>query len=110
MVLDALEAAGELEKSGIDAEVIDPRTLNPLDSVTIVDSVRKTGRLLVVYEACRSGGFGAEIVATVCDAGVNARIQRVASENSPIPYSKPLENRIIPDSDAIIKAARALMN
>jgi pyruvate/2-oxoglutarate/acetoin dehydrogenase E1 component len=110
MVLDALEAAGELEKSGIDVEVIDPRTLNPLDSATIVDSVRKTGRLLVVYEACRSGGFGAEIVATVCDAGVNARIRRVASENSPIPYSKPLENRIIPDSDAIKRAARALMN
>ena len=92
-----------------EAEVVDPRTLNPLDVETIVKSVKKTGRLLVVYEATRTAGFGAEIIATVCDAGLRAKIKRVASENAPIPYSKPLERRIIPDREDIVRAALALV-
>jgi pyruvate/2-oxoglutarate/acetoin dehydrogenase E1 component len=109
MVLESLEAAGERAKRGIQAEVVDPRTLNPLDVETIVKSVKKTGRLLVVYESAKFVGFGAEIIATVCDAGVSAKIKRVASENAPIPYSKPLERRIIPDREDIFRAALALV-
>lgn len=109
-VLDALEAAKELVKRGVDAEVIDPRTLNPLDSETILKSVKKTGRLVVVHQACRTGGFGAEIVAQVAEGGIPAKVKRVAGEDAPIPYSKPLEERVLPNRNKIVEAALSLMN
>ncbi len=110
MVLDALVAADELAKKGIEAEVIDPRTLNPLDKETILSSVRKTGGLIVVYEACKTMGFGTEIVSIVAEEGIQARVKRVAGENTPIPYSKPLERRVIPNKDDIVNAVLAIIN
>jgi pyruvate dehydrogenase E1 component beta subunit len=109
-VLDALEAAEDLSGRGIEAEVVDPRTLNPLDQNTILESVKKTGRLIVVHQACMTGGFGAEIVSRVVEAGIPFRVKRVAGEDTPVPYSKPLEERILPSSGKIVEAALALMD
>ena len=109
-VLDALEAAEELVQKGVDAEVIDPRTLDPLDRNTILSSVRKTGRLVVAHQACRTMGFGAEIIAQVAEEVIPVRVKRVAGEDAPIPYSEPLERRVLPDRDKITRAALALMN
>jgi pyruvate/2-oxoglutarate/acetoin dehydrogenase E1 component len=109
-VLDALEAAEELAGKGIEAEVVDPRTLDPLDTDLLVSSVKKTGNLIVAHQACRTGGFGAEVIAQVAEAGIDARVKRVAGENTPIPYSKPLEDRVLPSSSKIVEAALAMMN
>jgi pyruvate dehydrogenase E1 component beta subunit len=109
-VLDALEGAEELAGKGVDAEVIDPRTLDPLDRETIFTSVRKTGRLIVAHQACRTGGFGAEIIAQVAEQGIRATVKRVAGEDTPIPYSKPLEDRVLPSSRKIVDAALSMMN
>jgi pyruvate/2-oxoglutarate/acetoin dehydrogenase E1 component len=109
MVLDALEAADELASKGIDAEVIDPRTLNPFDKATILSSVKKTGRLIVTHQACRTTGFGAEIIACAAEEGILMRARRVVGEDTPIPYSTPLEDRILPDKNKIIDTALALM-
>jgi pyruvate/2-oxoglutarate/acetoin dehydrogenase E1 component len=108
-VLDALEAAEVLSAKGVEAEVIDPRTLNPLDENTIFESVKKTGRLIVAHQACRTGGFGAEIIARVVEAGIPVRVKRVVGEDTPVPYSKPLEERVLPDSSKIVDAAVTLM-
>jgi len=110
MVIDALEAAEELAKKGIEVEVVDPRTLKPLDKETLFASVKKTGRLIVTHQACRTMGFGAEILALVAEAGITAKMKRVTGEDTPIPYSKPLEDRVLPDKNKIIEAALTLMN
>jgi pyruvate dehydrogenase E1 component beta subunit len=109
-VLDALEAAEELAQKGVDAEVVDPRTLDPLDRDTILSSVVKTGRLVVAHQACRTMGFGAEIIAQVAEEGIPVRVTRVAGEDAPIPYSKTLEDRVLPNKDKIVNAALSLMN
>jgi pyruvate dehydrogenase E1 component beta subunit len=109
MVLEALRAAEELAGKGIEAEVIDPRTLTPLDKETILSSVRKTGKLIVTHQAATTLGVGAEILAIVAEEGIPAKVKRVASEDTPIPYAKPLEDRVIPDKDKIVKAALALI-
>lgn len=109
MVLDALEAADELLERGIDAEVIDPRTINPIDRETIISSVRKTGNLVVTHQACRTVGFGAEIVAFVVEEGVPVKVKRVTGEDTPIPYSKPLEDRVLPNKDKIVDAVISLV-
>lgn len=109
-VLDALEGAEELARKGIDAEVIDPRTLDPLDRETIFASVKKTGRLIVAHQACKTAGFGAEVVAQVVEEGINVKVKRVAGEDTPIPYSKPLEDRVLPSSQKIVDAALSMMN
>jgi pyruvate dehydrogenase E1 component beta subunit len=103
----ALEAATELKDSGIDVEVIDPRTLVPLDIDTIVRSVRKTGRLVVVDEDTARCGVGAEIGAQVmehCFDALRAPVARVANPNLPVPYSPPLERAVLPSTDAIRSA------
>ena len=109
MVLDALEAADELASKGIDTEVIDPRTLNPFDKATILSSVKKTGRLIVTHQACRTTGFGAEIIACAAEEGIPMSARRVVGEDTPIPYSTPLEDRILPDKNKIIDTALTLM-
>lgn len=113
MVLRALEAAEELAKEGISVEVVDPRTLKPLDSETIVRSVMKTGKLLVVHEACRTGGFGGEVVACVAESEafdyLEAPIRRLAGLDVPIPYNRELERRAVPQVEDIIREARALV-
>ena len=100
MVLVALEAAKELEKEGIDAEVVDPRTLRPLDSKTIVNSVKKTNRAVVVEEGWPFCGVGAQIVDTIQHQAfdyLDAPILRVTGADVPMPYAKGLERLCLPD-------------
>ena len=112
MVHRALAAAEQLALAGIEAEVIDPRTISPLDTGTILKSVAKTGRLLVVDEAAAPCSVGAEIAACVAEAGFNdldAPIRRLNGAFAPVPYSPPLEKAMVPDVDAIVRAARELV-
>ncbi|MBV9473840.1 MAG: alpha-ketoacid dehydrogenase subunit beta [Solirubrobacterales bacterium] len=109
LVGDSLQAAQRLEGEGIEAEVIDPRTLVPLDIETIATSVRRTGRLVVAHEAVALGGFGGELVARVQEAAfecLEAPIQRVGAPFTPVPVSPPLEDRYRPDADDVYRAAR----
>ena len=108
----ALEAADELEKEGIHAEVIDPRTLVPLDIDTIIKSVTKTGRLVVVHEAHRNAGWGAEIAAQVTEAAfpyLDAAPVRLGTAPCPLPFNLGLENAATPQVADIIKAAKAVL-
>jgi len=112
MVHRALGAAADLEKEGISVEVIDPRTLVPLDEATILDSVRKTGRLVIAHEAVKRGGFGAEIAALVTEHALDyldAPILRVAARNVPMPYNDRLELATIPSREDIVAAIRSLL-
>lgn len=109
----ALEAADLLAKEGIEVEVVDPRTLQPLDVETILRSVRKTGRLVVAHEAVTFGGFGAEIVAQVVEQGtatLKAPPVRVGAPFAPIPYSEPLEMRVIPQVADIVYGVKRCLN
>jgi pyruvate dehydrogenase E1 component beta subunit len=111
MVGRALEAAQRLAGDGIELEVIDPRTLVPLDIDTILASVERTGRLLVVHEAVRTAGAGAEIAAQVQERAffaLDAPVWRLGAIDAPIPQDPELEQLCIPDADAIARAARAL--
>jgi pyruvate/2-oxoglutarate/acetoin dehydrogenase E1 component len=115
MVQESLEAARELEKEEISAEVIDPRTLVPLDKETIISSVRKTGRLVVVDEACQTCGAGAEIIALVASdraafCKLKAAPVRVCGPDVPIPFSPPMESFVIPDKTRIAAAVRATLS
>lgn len=112
MVHKALNAAALLQKEGIDVEVVDPRTLTPLDKATITGSVKKTGRLVIVSEDCKTGGVSAEIAALVAEEALDyldAPIKRVASPDIPIPFSPPLEQFIIPNEQSIIKAVKEVV-
>ncbi|ELY47489.1 alpha-ketoacid dehydrogenase subunit beta [Natronorubrum sulfidifaciens] len=104
----ALEAAAKLADDGIDVEVIDLRTLVPLDEATILESVQKTGRLVVVDEDYRSFGLTGEVISRVVEAEPDAleAVERLAIPDVPLPYARPLENRVIPDSDDIEDAIR----
>jgi pyruvate/2-oxoglutarate/acetoin dehydrogenase E1 component len=109
LVGEALAAADRLADVGIEAEVIDPRTLVPLDLDAIVDSVRRTNRLVVAHEAVEHGGFGAEIAAAVQAAAfddLDAPIERVGAPFAPVPLSPPLEDAYLPDAEAVYAAAR----
>ncbi|MDQ6674234.1 MAG: alpha-ketoacid dehydrogenase subunit beta [Chloroflexota bacterium] len=113
MVGKALKAAEQLAEEGIQLEVIDPRTLVPLDEQTIVDSVKKTGRLIVSHEAYRNAGYGAEIISRVVEAAfdyLDAPPLRVCARDVPLPYSAALETAALPQIEDIVTAARALMN
>jgi len=109
MVERAMAAAETLARAGIEAEVIDPRTLRPLDLHTIVESVLRTGRCVVVHEACRTGGLGAEIAASIMEAAfdwLDAPVGRVAMPDVPMPYNDRLERGLIPSAAAIVQAVR----
>lgn len=111
MAQKALTAAEELAKDGINAEVLDPRTLSPLDKDAILKSVAKTGKLVIVHEEVKTSGFGGEIAAIVCEEGfdyLDAPIKRVAAPDTPIPFAPILENEFIPSEDKIIKAVKSL--
>ncbi len=111
-VLKALQAAQTLQKEGISIEVIDPRTTSPLDMETILDSVKKTGRLLIVDEDYPICNLGAEIAAQVADQGfddLDAPIRRLSGKPVPAPYSQALEAQLLPTPAAIIQAARDLL-
>jgi len=112
MVHYCLAAAEALAKEGIDVEVVDPRTLVPLDEKTILDSVSRTGRLVVVDECPLRGGIASEIAATVAERGfrtLKAPIVRVTRPDVPVPYSLPLENFITPDPEKIAAAVRRVL-
>jgi pyruvate/2-oxoglutarate/acetoin dehydrogenase E1 component len=111
MVGKAIAAAEELERTGISVEVMDLRTSLPLDKDMILDSVKKTRRLVIVHEACRSGGAGAEIAAVVSGEGfwfLDAPIRRVAAADVPIPFSEVLEAYVLPGEEDIIEAVKNL--
>jgi pyruvate dehydrogenase E1 component beta subunit len=106
-----LEVASELEKEGISIEIIDPMTIKPLDTETIYESVKKTGKVLVIQEGCRTGGYGAEISASIaedCFSYLKAPVKRLGAYDSPIPYGKS-EFFMIPTKTHIEKAIRELV-
>ena len=110
MVDRALAAAERLAADGVDAEVIDPRTLAPLDTATILESVAKTGRLVLVDQATRHGSASAVIAAEVADQGfdsLRAPIKQVTALDATIPYSEPLEAWVMPNEDKIVAAVRS---
>lgn len=112
MLLLALDAATDLAKAGIEAEVVDPRTLKPLDLETIVGSVKKTGRLVIVEEGWSFAGLGAQIAECVYATGfdyLDAPIVRVTGEDVPMPYTRPLEDLAIPDKARIVSAVRSVV-
>lgn len=112
MVLKSLEAADILSHEGIDVEVVDPRTLVPLDQDTIIGSVKKTGRAVVVHEAALTCGIGAEIAAIIAKEAfgyLDAPIERVGAKHVPIPYSSVLENACLPQVEDIVNAIKAVM-
>ncbi|HVF61760.1 MAG TPA: dehydrogenase E1 component subunit alpha/beta [Thermoanaerobaculia bacterium] len=107
-----LEAATELAKEGVEAEVVDLRTLVPYDEETVHASVKKTTRALIVHEAQLTGGFGAEVAARIADAcfpWLDAPVRRLAYPDRPVPYAKNLEKALLPDRDKVLAAARELL-
>jgi 2-oxoisovalerate dehydrogenase E1 component len=112
MVQRALNVCATLAAEGVSVELIDPRTVAPLDLDTIARSVRKTGRLLIVDEAFAPFGIGAEIAARISDTGfddLDAPIRRLNGAHTPTPYSPPLEQAVVPNADALLQAIRALV-
>jgi len=112
MVKRSLEAAEQLAQEGIEVEVVDPRTLKPLDEETIIRSVMKTGRVLIVHEACKTGGYGGELAAIIAGSEafdyLDAPIVRLAGRDIPIPYNRNLEYHAVPQVENIVEAARRL--
>jgi pyruvate dehydrogenase E1 component beta subunit len=112
MVNKALAAAEELLKMGIDAEIMAPRTLVPLDEDTILESVRKTGRVVIVHESHEFCGIGSELAYRINDKAfdyLDAPVQRVCGLQVPVPYSRVLENKMIPSETRIISAVRKVL-
>lgn len=112
MVYKCVEAADRLEKEGISVEIIDPRTLVPFDEKTVLDSVRKTGRLVVVEEECKRGGAAAEVGLNVVEKAfysLKAPVVRVAAKNSVIPYASVMEQYVLPQTQDIIKAVKDIV-
>lgn len=113
MVNRTLEAAEKLAEEGISVEVIDPRTLVPLDKETIIESVKKTNRALVVYEAVERGGYGAEIASMIGESDafdfLDAPISRLGGVATPIPYNPKLEQAAVPQVEDIVKKVRSIM-
>ena len=108
----SLEAAKRLAAEGIEIEIVDPRTLDPLDEETILESVEKTGHAVVVHETWVTGGYGGEIAAIIADKGIHyldGPVKRVGAKHTPIPFSPPLENYILPQVEDIVQAVRATL-
>jgi len=113
MVHTALEAAGRLSEQGVEAEVLDLRSLAPLDRESVLASVAKTSRALLLYEARRTGGIGGELAAIISEEAfeyLDAPIVRVASADAPVPYSPPLEAAFLPNAEKVVAAARTLVD
>lgn len=111
MVGEALLAANVLASEGISVEVIDPRTLVPLDTDAIISSVRKTGRLITAEDSCKTAGVGAEIVAQITERAMDylEAVERVACPDAPAPFSPPLQAAYMPGKDAIIKSVKKIL-
>jgi pyruvate dehydrogenase E1 component beta subunit len=112
MVQRCLEAAEAVSASGISTEVVDLRTLSPMDTETIIKSAKKCGRVLIVHEACKTGGVGAEISALISDSDaffhLDAPIKRLCGLDCPIPYNRTLEENVVPSTAFITEALRGL--
>lgn len=109
MLHEAIKAADQLKDLGIDAEVIDPRSLQPFDTATVVNSVKKTHRAMIVHEAVRFGGLGGEIAAQIQEEAfdyLDAPVARVGAPFSPVPFSPALEKHYVPNADSIVAAAK----
>jgi pyruvate dehydrogenase E1 component beta subunit len=109
LVHRSLRAAEQAEAEGISVEVVDPRTLQPLDEQTLVESVKKTNRAVVAHEAVRRMGFGAEVVAVLQERAfdwLDAPIERVGAPFAPIPFAPPMERFVIPDAPEVLAAIR----
>jgi pyruvate/2-oxoglutarate/acetoin dehydrogenase E1 component len=110
-VLTALDAAEELEKEGLDVEVLDLRTLAPMDREAILSTARRTSKVLILHEASRTGGIGGEIAAAIAEEAfewLDAPVVRVAATDTPVPYSPPLEEYHLPQVRDVLDAARKL--
>src|SRR5690349_1734670 len=110
LVHEALKAAAEAEKDGVSVEVVDPRTLQPLDEETIVESVKKTNRCVVAHEAVVRMGFGAEVAAVVQHQAfdwLDAPVERVGSKFTPIPFAPVMEQFVVPHASDVLEAIRA---
>lgn len=108
----ALNAAGKLADEGIDVEVIDPRTIMPLDEETIINSVKKTGRVVVVHEAHKTGGVGAEIASMIMEKAfkyLDAPVLRLGAKHCTLPFNLGLENAVVPQEEDIIKAVNTVL-
>jgi len=111
MVHVALKAAERLAKEGTDAEVVDLRTLKPLDEKTVLDSVKKTSKVVILHEACRTSGFGGEVAAIIADRAfdyLDAPIKRVTAPDTPVPFSPVLERFFMPNEEGVIKAIQEI--
>jgi acetoin:2,6-dichlorophenolindophenol oxidoreductase subunit beta len=112
-VIRAMSAAERLADEGIEAEVIDLRTIRPMDTATLIQSVSKTGRLLTVYEAVKTLGIGAEVSAAIAESDafdlLDAPIARLGAREVPLPYNPTLEKAAVPQEDDIVDAVRRLV-
>ena len=111
MVYTAEEAAQQLDADGVSVEIIDLRTVMPWDKTAVLESARKTSKVLVLHEDTRTGGFGAEIAATVAEEAfedLDAPVKRIAAPDAPVPFSPPLEKAFIPQVDDVTAGLREL--
>jgi 2-oxoisovalerate dehydrogenase E1 component len=111
MVQKSLEAAKKMEEKGVSVEVIDIRTMNPLDEETIYSSVRKTGKALIVHEDTMTAGFGAEIASLIaqnCFESLDGPVMRVAALDTPVPYAPTLEDAMLPNEKKIVATLEEL--
>ncbi|MBI9103810.1 MAG: alpha-ketoacid dehydrogenase subunit beta [Spirochaetales bacterium] len=113
MVQRSLKVAEDLAKEGVDVEVVDIRTLVPLDKETLINSAKKTGKVLIVHEACQTGGFGGELVSVVVDSDaffyLDAPVKRLGGLDVPIPYNPNLEAQVVPTEEKITAAIKSLL-
>lgn len=113
MVMRAMEAADQLSAEGIHVEIIDPRTIHPLDMEPIVASIIKTGKVLITHEAVKTGGFGAELAASIIESEafgyLDAPVRRLAGLDMPIPYNRNLEYHAVPQVENIVEEARKIV-
>ena len=113
MVPLCLEVAEEFAKEGVSIEVVDPRTLVPLDKEAIIASAKKTGRVLIVHEACQTGGVGGELAAVIADSEafyyLDAPVKRVCGLDVPIPYCPELEKNVVPTLETVTQGVRELL-
>ena len=111
MVYTAAEAAKQLESDGVSVEIVDLRTVLPWDKEAVLESVRKTSKVLVLHEDTRTGGFGGEIAATIAEEAfehLDAPIKRIAAPDTPVPFSPPLEKAFIPQVEDVAAGLREL--